>query len=236
MKKERRDVDGKRRKEERSGVIASVIFFTKMRVNGDGLSLSTTDSTVIVLGTCDVARELCLEKSTLASGGLLVFDKTRDPAQHFFMRAFNCDGSEETLSGNGARCLAGLAFQSGIAPREMTFGFSGGIVHATVDPVPPDPSTSLVTLDMGGVDLDMHNAPDLPSGARPSSITRSLSAAFLIVSSLSTISKICPLPTSFLLREGSVSTQSAFRRARTSIFSNETRKDRAFGSSHTRET
>ncbi len=131
-----------------------MIFFTKMRVNGDEfIVIDNRQHGYCSAELATLARELCLEKSTLASGGLLVVEKTRDPAQHFFMRAFNCDGSEETLSGNGARCLAGLAFQSGIAPREMTFGFSGGIVHATVDPVPPDPSTSLVTLDMGGVDL-----------------------------------------------------------------------------------
>lgn len=131
-----------------------MIFFTKMRGNGDDfIVIDNRQHDYCTAELSTLARDLCLEESALASGGLLVFEKTRDPSQHFFMRAFNCDGTEEPLSGNGARCLAGLAFQIGIAPREMAFGFSGGVVQATVEPSSQDVPTTWVTLDMGEVDL-----------------------------------------------------------------------------------
>jgi diaminopimelate epimerase len=134
--------------------MTGVIFFTKMRGNGDEfIVIDNRQYGYCPAELATLARDLCLEKNTLASGGLLVFEKTRDPSQHFFMRAFNCDGTEEPLSGNGARCLAGLAFQIGIAPQKMVFGFSRGTVHATVEPVLQDPAAAVVTLDMGEVDL-----------------------------------------------------------------------------------
>lgn len=134
--------------------MTGVIFFTKMRGNGDEfIVIDNRQYGYCPAELATLARDLCLEKNALAGGGLLVFEKTRDPSQHFFMRAFNCDGTEEPLSGNGARCLAGLAFQIGIAPRKMVFGFSGGTVQATVEPASQDPATAVVTLDMGEVDL-----------------------------------------------------------------------------------
>jgi len=48
----------------------------------------------------------------------------------FRMRFFNPDGSEVEMCGNGARCVARLAHEIGIAPRNMTIDTLAGILRA----------------------------------------------------------------------------------------------------------
>jgi len=49
------------------------------------------------------------------------------------MRFFNPDGSEQAMCGNGARCLARLAFELGAAPRRMVLETAAGPVRAEVE-------------------------------------------------------------------------------------------------------
>lgn len=49
---------------------------------------------------------------------------------HFTMRFFNPDGSEVDMCGNGARCVARLAHDIGVAPAAMTFETGAGIIAA----------------------------------------------------------------------------------------------------------
>ena len=48
----------------------------------------------------------------------------------FRMRFFNPDGNEVDMCGNGARCVARLAHDIGIAPNRMAFDTASGIIHA----------------------------------------------------------------------------------------------------------
>lgn len=48
----------------------------------------------------------------------------------FRMRFFNPDGSEVEMCGNGARCVARLAHELGVAPRVMTIDTVAGILRA----------------------------------------------------------------------------------------------------------
>lgn len=48
----------------------------------------------------------------------------------FRMRFFNPDGSEVEMCGNGARCVARLAFEIGAAPEQMTIDTVAGILTA----------------------------------------------------------------------------------------------------------
>lgn len=49
---------------------------------------------------------------------------------HFTMRFFNPDGSEVDMCGNGARCIARLAHELGVAPDHMKFETGAGMIEA----------------------------------------------------------------------------------------------------------
>ena len=49
---------------------------------------------------------------------------------HFKMRFFNPDGSEVDMCGNGARCIARLAHEIGVAPDHMKFETGAGMIEA----------------------------------------------------------------------------------------------------------
>lgn len=50
----------------------------------------------------------------------------------FRMRFLNPDGGEVDFCGNGARCIARLAYEIGAAPADMTFESRAGLIGATV--------------------------------------------------------------------------------------------------------
>lgn len=50
----------------------------------------------------------------------------------FRMRFFNPDGGEVDMCGNGARCIARLAHEIGVAPADMTFDTEAGPVRAEI--------------------------------------------------------------------------------------------------------
>lgn len=54
------------------------------------------------------------------------------PRAHFRMRFFNPDGSEVDMCGNGARCVARLAHELGIAPAHLQFETPAGLLTADV--------------------------------------------------------------------------------------------------------
>ena len=49
---------------------------------------------------------------------------------HFKMRFFNPDGGEVDMCGNGARCVARLAHDIGVAPAQMKFDTGAGVIAA----------------------------------------------------------------------------------------------------------
>ena len=51
---------------------------------------------------------------------------------HFRMRFFNPDGGEVDMCGNGARCVARLASEIGVAPAKMRFETGAGIIVAEI--------------------------------------------------------------------------------------------------------
>lgn len=73
---------------------------------------------------------LCARRTGIGAEGLILIQPSR--AAHFRMRFFNPDGSEVEMCGNGARCVARLAFDLGVAPAQMQFETIAGIVGASV--------------------------------------------------------------------------------------------------------
>ena len=64
-----------------------------------------------------------------SEGVLLIQPSTRE---NFRMRFFNPDGGEVDMCGNGARCIARLAHELGVAPTVMTLETGAGVIGAEI--------------------------------------------------------------------------------------------------------
>jgi diaminopimelate epimerase len=74
----------------------------------------------------DLARRLCSRNTSVGADGIEFLDRSGTRPGDFFLRLFNCDGSEAELSGNGTRCVAAwLAHSEGI--ERVGLGTHGGI-------------------------------------------------------------------------------------------------------------
>lgn len=96
------------------------IPFTKM--SGAGNDFIVIDNRYDLLGGMDLpglVRRLCPRRISVGADGILLVESPTN-GSHFRMRYFDADGSENTMCGNGARCLARFAHLTGIAPRSMT--------------------------------------------------------------------------------------------------------------------
>lgn len=75
-------------------------------------------------------RHVMSRRTGVGSEGILLIQPTQDA--DFRMRFFNPDGGEVDMCGNGARCIARLAFELGVAPSSMRFQTGAGLVRADV--------------------------------------------------------------------------------------------------------
>ena len=73
-------------------------------------------------------QRLAARRTGVGSEGIILIQpsKTAD----FRMRFFNPDGSEVDMCGNGARCVARLAHDLGVAPARMKFDTGAGLLAA----------------------------------------------------------------------------------------------------------
>jgi diaminopimelate epimerase len=67
-------------------------------------------------------------RTGVGSEGVLLIQPSDKAA--FRMRFFNPDGGEVDMCGNGARCIARLAYEIGAAPKEMTIETPAGLMSA----------------------------------------------------------------------------------------------------------
>ena len=83
---------------------------------------------------CRLTREaiagLCSRRRGVGGDGLILIHPGRSCC--FAMRYYNSDGGEADMCGNGARCAAAFAFETGIAGRTMSFETRSGIVGAEI--------------------------------------------------------------------------------------------------------
>ncbi len=77
-----------------------------------------------------VVAKSCDRKRGVGADGLIVIGPSATADVR--IRFFNADGSEAEMCGNGARCAALLAFELGLAKREMLIETGAGIVGAEV--------------------------------------------------------------------------------------------------------
>ena len=67
----------------------------------------------------------------VGSEGIMLIQPSDDT--DFRMRFYNPDGGEAEMCGNGARCIARLAHELGVAGPTMTFNTVAGTIGATID-------------------------------------------------------------------------------------------------------
>ena len=104
------------------------------KMHGAGNDFILVDDRNLGFPAADTAfiRRICDRRRGVGSDGLLLIQPST--AENFKMRFFNPDGSPADMCGNGARCLARLACELGVAPADMRIETAAGPVRAEVLP------------------------------------------------------------------------------------------------------
>jgi len=102
-----------------------------------------------------LAMRWCDRRTGIGADGLLLIGPS-DKAD-YKMRLINADGSEAEMCGNGIRCVARLAFETGIAAREQTVETLAGLMKPRVNVV--EGQVVSVTVDMGAPHLRRREIP-----------------------------------------------------------------------------
>ncbi len=89
-----------------------MIPFTKMQAVGNDFVVIEEPENIDLSA---LAARVCDRRFGIGADGLLTYKPT-DHGLHF--RIFNADGSEDTMCGNGLRCVVRLAVERGVAPDE----------------------------------------------------------------------------------------------------------------------
>ncbi|TLZ13849.1 MAG: diaminopimelate epimerase, partial [Gammaproteobacteria bacterium] len=106
-------------------------------------------------------RRLGERRTGIGFDQALVLERPRREGTAVFYRIFNRDGDEVEQCGNGARCVAALLKQRGLAPGgSLTLDSPSGVVQARID------GGLGVSVDMGVPDFDPRSLPfDAPREA-----------------------------------------------------------------------
>ncbi len=95
-----------------------------------------------------MAPRICVRRHGIGADGLLAMEDPASPDAAFRMLYYNADGTEGTMCGNGARCLARFAVSTGMPPGTLKFDTASG------------PCTAVVPADQSGVVRLHTSAPD----------------------------------------------------------------------------
>lgn len=112
-----------------------VLEFTKM--HGAGNDFIVIDNRFFFFSShelSEIARKFCPRHFGIGADGLLALELPRLADAHYHMAYVNADGSPGEMCGNGARCLARFAYESGIEERPLRFSTTAGSYEAFVDP------------------------------------------------------------------------------------------------------
>lgn len=102
------------------------------KMHGAGNDFILVDDRALAFPAADTAfiARLCHRRRGIGSEGLLLIQPSA--TADFRMRFFNPDGSAADLCGNGARCIARLAYEIGAAPADMRIETDAGPVRAEI--------------------------------------------------------------------------------------------------------
>ena len=108
------------------------IHFWKM--HGAGNDFILVDDRTLTFPAADRAwlARLAARRTGIGSEGIILIQPPTAGAAAFRMRFFNPDGGEADMCGNGARCVARLAYDQGVAPARMAFDTGAGLLRAEI--------------------------------------------------------------------------------------------------------
>lgn len=106
------------------------IPFTKMHGAGNDFMMVDDRDLTFPLANKEFVQRIAARRTGIGCDGIILLQPS-DTAD-FRMRFINPDGGEQDMCGNGARCIARLACDRGIAPAGMKIETGAGIVHAEV--------------------------------------------------------------------------------------------------------
>lgn len=91
----------------------------------------------------ELAGQLCARHFSVGADGILAFANPDHPELHDYrMIYYNADGSRGSMCGNGARCLAKFARETGMKKDELIFESDAGVYRARLG-VPDEKSVRL---------------------------------------------------------------------------------------------
>ncbi len=108
------------------------IPFWKMHGAGNDFILVDDRGATFPVGQADWLATVGRRKTGVGCDGFILIQNSDSDELDFRMRFFNPDGGEVEMCGNGARCVARLAHDIGVAGETMTFGTVAGPIQATV--------------------------------------------------------------------------------------------------------
>jgi len=106
------------------------IPFTKMHGAGNDFIMVDDRNLTFPLADKEFVQRIAARRTGIGCDGIILLQPSE--TADFRMRFINPDGGEQDMCGNGARCIARLAFDRGIAPTGMKIETGAGIVHAEV--------------------------------------------------------------------------------------------------------
>ena len=106
------------------------IPFYKMHGAGNDFVMVDDRSLSFPVSDREFIARRCARRTGVGCDGILLLQPS--DAADLRMRFINPDGNEVEMCGNGARCVARLAFDLGIAAGTMTIGTGAGLVRAQV--------------------------------------------------------------------------------------------------------
>ena len=113
---------------------APSVYSVKMQGSGNDFVLLFGDELNLShFSMPEWARAICKRAFGVGADGLIILESAEDdPKVHYRWHFYNADGSRAEMCGNGSRCAAKLAFESGLAPAKHILGTDAGPVQAEV--------------------------------------------------------------------------------------------------------
>lgn len=148
------------------------LTFTKMEGLGNDFVMIDDRRQTVSSGTPygELAQTLCDRRFGIGADGLIVVLDSLSCDIRF--RIFNSDGSEAQMCGNGIRCLARYAYESGmIEKKELTVETLAGVIVPRLN-LDAEGRIVSVTVDMGKPVLDFETIPFVP--ATPDALVQTL--------------------------------------------------------------
>jgi diaminopimelate epimerase len=108
------------------------INFWKMHGAGNDFILVDDRGKCFPVNDKKFIADICARRTGIGCEGLILVQKSE--TADFAMQFFNPDGNEASMCGNGARCIARLAYDLNIAGKEMQIATAAGVIRAEILP------------------------------------------------------------------------------------------------------